>query len=75
VTQASLQGGGGAAASHGMVFHLGITMLLLFSLKEISQEDLGFQYEISLEKKGYEKLDDIVLKYKISGGKWIELSV
>ncbi|KAF4529791.1 hypothetical protein B566_EDAN018046, partial [Ephemera danica] len=68
-------GGGGADASHGLVFHLFIAMLLLFSLNEKNKSELGFDYKIRLEKEGYGKFDDLVLQYKEPEGKRIQICV
>ncbi|KAF4517991.1 hypothetical protein B566_EDAN008827, partial [Ephemera danica] len=73
--QGSNKGGGGAASSHGLNFHLNTATLLLFRLREIHQTDPNFEFHIWLEKAGYEKLDDIVVRYKKSGGKWTEICV
>ncbi|KAF4528956.1 hypothetical protein B566_EDAN011261, partial [Ephemera danica] len=67
-------GGGGKDSGHGFAFHLDVTKLMLFELRELCNSDPEFQFKIWLEKAGYGKFDDIVLRYKKSD-KWVEICI
>ncbi|KAF4525383.1 hypothetical protein B566_EDAN013234, partial [Ephemera danica] len=51
----------GQVEGESLSFYHSVVMLLLINLREMNQDDIGFQYQVWTKRKEYGKLGDIVM--------------